>query len=178
MTLILPMRWPRVPGCRHWWLILQGGSGGRGQRICFYRHYYYTCFFLKTGLLKNVSLSHWLLIWWPLFGLKSKISPQKEIIEYMSFHLIESSVLKVTKVKFSSLIWKIRHFKKQFLVFNNMTLSLTEAPLKNISWANGGNSPSLRAGLLPPSWKFSGICTDFCQCQEVIWSPWLRGEGG
>ena len=34
----------------------------------------------------------------------------------MSFHLIESSVLKVTKVKFSSLIWKIRHFKKQFLV--------------------------------------------------------------
>ena len=62
--------------------------------------------------------------------LKSKLSPQKEIIEYMSFHLIESSVLKVTKVKFSSLIWKIRHFKKQFLVFNNMTLSLTEAPLK------------------------------------------------
>ena len=48
--------------------------------------------------------------------LKSKISPQKEIIEYMSFHLIESSVLKVTKVKFSSLIWKIRHFKGQFLV--------------------------------------------------------------
>ena len=34
----------------------------------------------------------------------------------MSFHLIESSVLKVTKVKFSSLIWKIRHFKGQFLV--------------------------------------------------------------
>ena len=30
--------------------------------------------------------------------------------------MIESSVLKVTKVKFSSLIWKIRHFKKQFLV--------------------------------------------------------------
>ena len=42
--------------------------------------------------------------------LKGKISPQKEIIEYISFHLIGSSVLKVTKVKFS-LIWKIRHFK-------------------------------------------------------------------
>ena len=36
--------------------------------------------------------------------LKSKLSPQKEIIEYMSFHLIESSVLKVTKVKLSSLM--------------------------------------------------------------------------
>ena len=48
--------------------------------------------------------------------LKSKLSPQKEIIEYMSFHLIESSVLKVTKVKMSSLMWKIRHFKGQFLV--------------------------------------------------------------
>ena len=48
--------------------------------------------------------------------LKSKLSPQKEIIEYMSFHLIESSVLKVTKVKLSSLMWKIRHFKGQFLV--------------------------------------------------------------
>ena len=48
--------------------------------------------------------------------LKSKLSPQKEIIEYMSFHLIESSVLKVTKEKFSSLIWKIRHFNGQFLV--------------------------------------------------------------
>ena len=36
--------------------------------------------------------------------LKSKLSPQKEIIEYMSFHLIESSVLKVTKVKMSSLM--------------------------------------------------------------------------
>ena len=46
--------------------------------------------------------------------LKGKISPQKEIIEYISFHLIGSSVLKVTKVKFS-LIWKIRHFKGQFL---------------------------------------------------------------
>ena len=34
----------------------------------------------------------------------------------MSFHLIGSSVLKVTKEKFSSLIWKIRHFKGQFLV--------------------------------------------------------------
>ena len=48
--------------------------------------------------------------------LKSNLSPQKEIIEYMSFHLIESSVLKVTKVKLSSLMWKIRHFKGQFLV--------------------------------------------------------------
>ena len=48
--------------------------------------------------------------------LKSKLSPQKEIIEYMSFHLIESSVLKVTKVKLSPLMWKIRHFKGQFLV--------------------------------------------------------------
>ena len=48
--------------------------------------------------------------------LKSKLSPQTEIIEYMSFHLIESSVLKVTKVKLSSLMWKIRHFKGQFLV--------------------------------------------------------------
>ena len=48
--------------------------------------------------------------------LKSKLSPQKEIIEYMSFHLIESSVLKVTKVKLSSLMWKIRHLKGQFLV--------------------------------------------------------------
>ena len=48
--------------------------------------------------------------------LKSKLSPQKEIIEYMSFHLIASSVLKVTKVKLSSLMWKIRHFKGQFLV--------------------------------------------------------------
>ena len=48
--------------------------------------------------------------------LKSKLSPQKEIIEYMSFHLIESSVLKVTKVKLSSLMWKIRHFQGQFLV--------------------------------------------------------------
>ena len=34
---------------------------------------------------------------------------------------------------------------------------------------------ALRAGLLPPSCKFSGISTDFCQFQEVIWSPWLRG---
>ena len=48
--------------------------------------------------------------------LKSKLSPQKEIIEYMSFHLIASSVLKVTKVKLSSLMWKIRHLKGQFLV--------------------------------------------------------------
>ena len=48
--------------------------------------------------------------------LKSKLSPQKEIIEYMSFHLIESSVFKVTKEKLSSLMWKIRHFKGQFLV--------------------------------------------------------------
>ena len=48
--------------------------------------------------------------------LTRNISPQQEIIEYMSLHLIESSVLTVTKVKFSSLIWKIRHFKKQFLV--------------------------------------------------------------
>ena len=48
--------------------------------------------------------------------LKSKLSPQKEIIEYMSFHLIASSVLKVTKVKLSSLMWKIRHLQGQFLV--------------------------------------------------------------
>ena len=34
----------------------------------------------------------------------------------MSFHLIESSILKVTKVKLSSLVWKIRHFKGQFLM--------------------------------------------------------------
>ena len=46
--------------------------------------------------------------------LKSKISPEKEILEYVSFRLIETSVL--TKVKLSSLVWKIRHFKGQFLV--------------------------------------------------------------
>ena len=36
----------------------------------------------------------------------------------MSFHLIwfDLSVLKATKVKLSSLVWKIRHFKGQFLV--------------------------------------------------------------
>ena len=49
--------------------------------------------------------------------LKSKISPHKEILKYMGFHFIESSVFKVTKVKLSSLVWtKIRHFKGQFLV--------------------------------------------------------------
>ena len=48
--------------------------------------------------------------------LKSKISPQKEIIKYMSLHLIGSSILKVTKLKLSSLIRKIRHCKGQFLV--------------------------------------------------------------
>ena len=47
---------------------------------------------------------------------------------------------------------------------NNITLSLTEAPLKKISWLNGG--------------IFSGISTDFCQFQEVVWSPWLRAGGG
>ena len=46
--------------------------------------------------------------------LKSKISPQKEIVEYMNFHLIETFVMKVTKVKLSSLVWEIRHFKGQF----------------------------------------------------------------
>lgn len=30
------------------WLILQGGSGGRGQRICFYRHYYYFLVYPQT----------------------------------------------------------------------------------------------------------------------------------
>ena len=34
----------------------------------------------------------------------------------MSFHLIETSVLKVTKVKLSSLVWKIRHFVGPILV--------------------------------------------------------------
>ena len=38
---------------------------------------------------------------------------QKEILEYISSHLIEKSVLKVTNVKLKSLVWKIRHFKGQ-----------------------------------------------------------------
>ena len=53
---------------------------------------------------------------------------------------------------------------------NNMTLSLTEAPPKK--------KLAGRAGLLPPSCIISGICTAFCHFQEVIWSPWLRAEGG
>ena len=70
--------------------------------------------FLKTGLLINMPGSR---TDWQFNGpcyLKSKISPHKEILAYMSFHFIESSVLKVTKVKLSSLVWKIRHFKGQF----------------------------------------------------------------
>ena len=35
----------------------------------------------------------------------------------MSFYLIELSALKVIKVRLSSLVWKIGHFKGQFLVF-------------------------------------------------------------
>ena len=38
----------------------------------------------------------------------------------MSFHLIETSVLKVTKVKLFSFVWKIRHFKGQFLVLASL----------------------------------------------------------
>ena len=71
--------------------------------------------FVKTGLLKRVSLSHrW--VFSASFYWKSKISSQKEILEYTSFHLIETvtSVLKVTKEKLSSLVSKIRHFKGQF----------------------------------------------------------------
>ena len=30
------------------WLILQGGTGGRGQRTCFYRHYYYFLVYPQT----------------------------------------------------------------------------------------------------------------------------------
>ena len=37
----------------------------------------------------------------------------------MSYHLIETSVLKVTKVKLSSLVWRKRHFKGQFLVLTS-----------------------------------------------------------
>ena len=50
----------------------------------------------------------------PLVTAKSKISPQKEVLENTSFHLIERPVLKLTKVNLSSLVWKIRHFKGQF----------------------------------------------------------------
>ena len=38
----------------------------------------------------------------------------------MSVHLIETSVLKITKVKISSLVWKIRYFKGQFLVLASL----------------------------------------------------------
>ena len=38
----------------------------------------------------------------------------------MSFHLIESSILKVTKVKPSSLVWKISHFNGQVLVLASL----------------------------------------------------------
>ena len=49
MTQILPMTWPRVPGCRHDWYYKEGvGAEGRGQRICFYRHYYYFLVYPQT----------------------------------------------------------------------------------------------------------------------------------
>ena len=40
----------------------------------------------------------------PLVTAKSKISPQKEVLENTSFHLIERPVLKLTKVNLSSLV--------------------------------------------------------------------------
>ena len=170
--------------------------------------------------------------------LKSKISPQKEIIEYMNFHLIETSVLKVTKVKLSSLVWKIRHFKGQLPfprvnpIFhcnsspkNNLnqhcstkpgptTTNLTACWLGTLStaWVIAcmqtaqtncitvqkhiklyNNSTPLKCNQATPNAYqiialclcnnmtlsiFPGISTDFCQFQEVIWSSWLRAEGG
>ena len=64
----------------------------------------YTSFFENRATKKGQSLALIVnliaLVTW-----KEK-SHLKKIIEFMSFHLIESTVLKVTKVKFSSLIWK------------------------------------------------------------------------
>ena len=42
------------------------GVGAEGRGYVFIGIIIIPVFFLKTGLLKNVSLSHWLLIWWPL----------------------------------------------------------------------------------------------------------------
>lgn len=51
--------------------------------------------FLKIGLLKHISLSHWLVFFFAPSYWKSKISTQKEILEYMNFHVLEPSVLKL-----------------------------------------------------------------------------------
>ena len=50
----------------------------------------------------------------PLLTWKVKSHLKKKFLNIVSFRLRETSVL--TKVKLSSLVWKIRHFKGQFLV--------------------------------------------------------------
>ena len=53
----------------------------------------------------------------------------------MSFHLAETSVLKVTKVKLSSLVWKIRHFKGQ-IIFVSVTDCKAISPVPPIIHCN------------------------------------------
>ena len=50
----------------------------------------------------------------PFITAEEKSHQIETFLEYMRFHLIETSVLKVTEVKLSSLVWKIRHFKVNF----------------------------------------------------------------
>ena len=50
--------------------------------------------FLKIGLLKHISLSHWLVFFCPFLLEKQNLN-SKEILEYMNFHVLEPSVLKL-----------------------------------------------------------------------------------
>ena len=71
--------------------------------------------FLETGLLKHISLSHWLILFFAPSYWKSKISTQKEILEYMNFHVIETSVLKLGNKSEAFLISpENKAFKGQF----------------------------------------------------------------
>ena len=68
----------------------------------------------------------------PLFSGKVKISPQKEISSTpppMEFNQATPNAYQMIAL----------------CLCNNMTLSLTEAPLKKITWPNGGNRPARRA---------------------------------
>ena len=53
----------------------------------------------------------------------------------MSFHSAETSVLKVTKVKLSSLVWKIRHFRGQ-IIFVSVTDCKAISPVSPIIHCN------------------------------------------